>query len=204
MSIAIVDYGMGNTGSILNMCKYLGMQAVISSDPAEVARANKVILPGVGAFDQAVHHLKERGLFEAIDQMVRIHKVPVLGICLGMQLMARGSEEGNLPGFGWIDADVKKFSFNGEVRPRIPHTGWNSVTVINHSVLTEKVNGSSKFYFVHSYYVTCDSEKDSIARTTYGFTFDSIIGRNNIFGCQFHPEKSHRYGMQLLENFSKA
>jgi|SRR4030095_3054805 len=198
--ITIVDYGLGNLGSVLNMMKKIGAQAQITSDLDTLSRAKKILLPGVGAFDAAMEELSGSELRKILDQKATVEKVPVLGICLGMQLLTRGSEEGQLQGLNWIPAFTYKFPAS---HLKVPHMGWNYVKLSTPSPLTENFDKEFRFYFVHSYYVKADSEQNSILCTNYGVTFDSGIQRDNIFGAQFHPEKSHRFGMQLFKNFAK-
>jgi glutamine amidotransferase len=199
--IVIVDYGMGNLGSIDNMFKKIGVKAIISGDPEVIATAPKLLLPGVGSFDRAMERIHELGLKSVLDEQVLVSKKPLLGICLGMQLLTRGSEEGRLPGFGWIAADTIRFS--NSIDLKVPHMGWNFVHPASPSSLTSNLPADSRFYFVHSYRVHVDNEKDSILKCNYGIEFDAAIQRDNIFGAQFHPEKSHKYGMKLLENYAK-
>lgn len=198
--IVIVDYGMGNLGSILNIFKRIGVQACIESDPERIAKASKIVLPGVGAFNAAMERLASTpGLREVLDNKALVEGAPVLGICLGMQLLTRGSEEGDLPGLGWIAGSAKRFPKNAGLK--VPHMGWNAVKPSTPSPLTIELGDEPRFYFVHSYFVQVDDPKHSLLTTSYGLTFDSGIGRDNIFGLQFHPEKSHRFGMQILSNF---
>lgn len=201
--VTIIDYGLGNLGSILNMFKKIGAKATISSNIDEIDKAQKILLPGVGAFDAAMSKIDAAGLRAVLDKKALQDKVPVLGICLGMQLLTDGSEEGALPGLGWIPADTKKFEFAKEQKLKVPHMGWNLVTKHQESQLTEGFIGEYRFYFVHSYYVRVKNESNSILKTTYGIEFDSAIQHNNIYGAQFHPEKSHKFGMKLLANFAK-
>lgn len=198
--ITIVNYGMGNLGSVLNMLKKIGTAAQLANTPEELVSASKILLPGVGAFDQAMKRINESGFREVLDRKAMVEKVPVLGICLGMQLLTRGSEEGQLPGLGWVAADTIRFPKQEGLR--VPHMGWNVVTPTTPSTLTQNLPEESRFYFVHSYYVKADKPENSILKCHYGVTFDAAIQRENIFGAQFHPEKSHKFGMQLLENFS--
>jgi glutamine amidotransferase len=201
--ITIIDYGMGNIGSIFNMLKKIGVKSQIASEPEEIAKAPKIILPGVGHFDRAMERIGQSGLREILDQKALKEKVPVLGICLGMQLLTKRSEEGQLPGLGWIPAKTVRFRFSEESPLKIPHMGWNLVKLSTLSPLTEDFEPEHRFYFVHSYHVQVEDEKYSILKTEHGYSFDSAIQNDNIFGVQFHPEKSHRFGMRLLENFSK-
>jgi glutamine amidotransferase len=199
--IIIVDYGMGNIGSVLNMFKHIGVEAEITADLQQIADAEKLLLPGVGAFDHAMRRIIDTGFKEVLDKKALVDKVPILGICLGMQLLTRGSEEGNLPGLGWISADTIKFPPIPGLK--VPHMGWNLVKPITPCVLTDGLREESRYYFVHSYHVKVDSEENSVLRTTHGVEFDSAIHADNIYGTQFHPEKSHKFGMELLKNFSQ-
>lgn len=197
--IVIVDYGMGNLGSIENMLKKIGVQPIVSNDPELIASASKLILPGVGSFDKAMERINSSNLLQVLDQHALVEKKPILGICLGMQLLTRKSEEGKLPGLGWIEADTLRFPVINQLK--IPHMGWNEVKLNYDSPLTNNLPLKSKFYFVHSYRVRVDYENLSILKCQYGIEFDAAIQHENIFGAQFHPEKSHRYGMQFLRNF---
>jgi glutamine amidotransferase len=201
--IVIVDYGMGNVGSIQNMLRRLGFPSCVSSTADVIAGAEKLILPGVGAFDSGMRSIAEKGLREVLDSKALVEKVPVLGICLGAQLLTRSSEEGVLPGLGWIPARTIRFSFPEAAGRKVPHMGWNEVMVRGSSPLTDNLAVGTRYYFVHSYYVRTDEESNSLLKTTYGVEFDSGIRRDNIYGVQFHPEKSHKFGMKLLENFAK-
>jgi imidazole glycerol-phosphate synthase subunit HisH len=202
MNIAIVDYGMGNPGSTLNMLNYLGIEGVITNNPKEINVAKKIILPGVGAFDNGITNLKSSGLYEVLEIKVLRDKVPILGICLGMQLMTLGSEEGTLNGFGWIDAHARRFILNKTNNIKVPHIGWNRISAVNGHPLTGELDEQSKFYFVHSYHVSCNHPENVIATTSYGITFDSMFAKENVYGCQFHPEKSHKHGMKIFQNFN--
>lgn len=202
MDIVIVDYGMGNLGSIANMLKKVGAPAIISSDPDMIARADKLILPGVGAFDSGMKNLSERGLIQVLNEQVLEQKKMVLGLCLGMQLLTRRSEEGVLPGLGWIDAETVRFTFEGTNQHlKVPHMGWNTLAVSQPQPLFADLEVENRFYFVHSYYVVCADPDNVSAQTNYGFDFSSAIVKDNIWGVQFHPEKSHKFGMKLFENF---
>jgi len=201
--IVIVDYKMGNSGSILNMFKRIGVEAIISSNVSDIEGADKLILPGVGAFDNGIKNLKDSGLIPVLEKKVIKRKAPILGICLGMQLLTLRSEEGCLSGLGWVDAETVRFRFTeNQASLRIPHMGWNTVNLMRYNVLFENLhNKDARFYFAHSYNVRCNNEKDVLSTTHYGHDFVSSIQKGNIFGVQFHPEKSHRFGMQLLKNF---
>jgi imidazole glycerol-phosphate synthase subunit HisH len=202
--IVIVDYGMGNIGSILNMLKRVGAQAKISSAVEDIAAAGKLILPGVGAFDTGMQNLCASGLVEVLNDKVLTQQTPTLGICLGMQLLTRRSEEGKLPGLGWIDGETVRFRFDETQQDlKIPHMGWNTVTVRREDALFRGLDDDPRFYFVHSYHVVCANEDDVIGSTHRGYDFVSAVRRGNVMGTQFHPEKSHRFGMKLLQNFAE-
>jgi glutamine amidotransferase len=196
--IGIVDYGVGNLGSVQNMLRRIGYHAAIVSSADELKACDKLILPGVGAFDRAIDRLGASGLRGPLDEMALERKMPILGICLGMQLLTKGSEEGDQPGLGYIAAEAKRFP-HGALK--VPHMGWNRVSIPNPSPLTEHFDGETRFYFVHSYYVTVDDQADSMLKCDYGVRFDAGIMRGNIFGAQFHPEKSHRFGKALFTAF---
>jgi imidazole glycerol-phosphate synthase subunit HisH len=197
----IVDYGCGNLSSIANMIRKIGGKAVITSDPAEIAAAEKIILPGIGAFDTGMSRLNEMGFAGILNNKALKEKVPVLGICLGMQLMTRGSEEGVLKGLSWFDADTLKFNFESAPQLKVPLMGWKYVQQKKASRLLDGMYETPKFYFVHSYYVRCNNEADILATTMYGSEYTSAFEKDNLFGVQFHPEKSHKYGMKILQNF---
>jgi len=202
--IAIVDYGMGNLGSIANMLKKVGVESTITSDPLVIEAAEKLILPGVGAFDFGMKNIAQRQLVDSLNVQVTQRKKPILGLCLGMQLFTRGSEEGRLRGLGWLDAETVRFKF-GAADPhlKIPHMGWNTLHIKrSHPLLTDLVT-EARFYFVHSYYVVCSNNDNVLATTCYGYDFPSMVAQDNILGAQFHPEKSHKFGMKLLKNFAE-
>ena len=198
--ITIVDYGMGNLGSIRSMLRRIGVRSTITGDPDQIALAEKVLLPGVGRFDAAMRQIDERGIREVLDRKAIQERVPTLGICLGMQLITRGSEEGDVTGLGWVDAAACRFPPDG--RLKVPHMGWNVVRPTRPSALTAGLPEESRFYFVHSYFVQTDRPADTVLTAEYGVTFAAAVEADNIFGAQFHPEKSHRFGMQLLANFA--
>jgi glutamine amidotransferase len=191
---------MGNLGSILNMLSRIGVHAVSSSRPEVIEAADKLILPGVGAFDTAIANIENGGLREPLNKKVLRDGVPVLGICLGMQLFTRRSEEGKLPGLGWIKGDTVKFLPRPNIR--LPHMGWNSLEVNKHEhPLYCNMYEEPRFYFVHSYHVVCDDVDDVLATSEYGYRFAASCGRGNIQAVQFHPEKSHKFGIRILTNF---
>lgn len=194
---------MGNLGSVKNMFKRVGAKAIISSNIDEIESANKLLLPGVGAFDAAVKALSKRGLIELIKHKAEKEKIPILGICLGMQLLTDKSEEGKLPGLGLIPGSTIKFKATSDDSYKVPHMGWNDVAMNNESSLTMDLSDDSRFYFVHSYFVKVENQANSILKTKYGTEFDSGIQKENIMGVQFHPEKSHKFGMKIFENFAK-
>lgn len=199
--ITIVDYGMGNMGSMLNMFTRIGVKACIQSDPDLLLGAQKLVLPGVGAFDAAMRRINgSLGMREVLEHKAMVEKVPVLGVCLGMQLLTNSSEEGELRGLGWIPGLTTRFPRQGGLK--VPHMGWNIARPVPRSRLTMDVGNEPRYYFVHSYCVHVNDPAHSLMRTHYGIDFDSAIGRDNIFGVQFHPEKSHRFGMRILGNFA--
>jgi glutamine amidotransferase len=199
--IVIVNYGLGNLGSIQNMFKKIGVESMVSSEHDIIQNADKLVLPGVGNFGKGMQELEKSGLKDILNKKVLNEKTPILGICLGMQLMTDESEESELKGLGWLPAKTLKFNFKS-IDMKVPHMGWNTVEVSNENKLIEKSSEEIRYYFVHSYYVKVSDEKHSIARTKYGMTFDSAFNKDNIYGVQFHPEKSHKFGMRLLSNFS--
>ncbi len=203
--ITIVDTGLANAGSVRSMLHRIGAVAEISADPAAISVADKLILPGVGAFDRGMQRLAELDLVGVLAERVHERRVPILGICLGMQLLTRGSEEGEMPGLGWIDADTVRFRPPPSGEPlRLPHMGWSEVVPRRPDGLLRSVEGELRFYHIHSYHVVCDHEADVLATTTYGYEFASAIQQENILGVQFHPEKSHRFGMAFLRRFAEV
>lgn len=199
--ITIIDYGMGNLNSVKRKLGRLGIDALISSLPLGISIADKLILPGVGHFQKAVENIKESRLWEALNEAVLIKKTPILGICLGMQLMAKHSEEGDIDGFGWIDAEVVKFRVKDFLTHKVPHTGWNQIIKLKESPLMKDIPDLSEFYFVHSYHFRCNNPSDILNETEYEYKFTSAVEKENIFGVQYHPEKSHDIGEKLLKNF---
>jgi len=200
--IAIIDYGLGNLGSISNMLKKIGAECVITSDKNTINKASKLILPGVGAFDNGISNLDNLGLIDVLAEKVVGEGYPILGICLGMQLLTKQSEEGTQSGLGFVDAETVKFEFPDSIaKLKVPHMGWNTVEQRKESKLFKDMFEENRFYFVHSYHVVCANVSDILTTTVYGIEFVSSFEKNNIYGSQFHPEKSHKFGMQLLKNF---
>jgi glutamine amidotransferase len=202
-AIVIVDYGVGNLGALSNMLEFLGYDCEISRDATRIATARKLILPGVGAFDHAMGNLRQSGLIPALEEAALKRKVPVLGVCLGMQLLGQGSEEGNLPGLGWIKATARKIEPSRESKLKVPHMGWSDLAVVRASPLFAKAPLDSRFYFAHSYHVVCDHSEDMLAVANYGTQICCAVNSGNIFGVQFHPEKSHKFGMAILKAFAE-
>jgi glutamine amidotransferase len=196
--IAIVDYGLGNIRAFANLYKRLNIEHLIADKPEHLEKADKIILPGVGAFDYAMTLLNRSGLRQVLEEMVLGKQTPVLGICVGMQIMAASSEEGVLEGLNWIPARVLKFPDN--VQP-LPHMGWNNIVIEQQDPILSGLDQTSRFYFLHSYYFKCDKES-SLASTSYTINFTSIARRGNVYGVQFHPEKSHGSGITILKNFA--
>jgi glutamine amidotransferase len=198
--ISIVDYGSGNISAILNIYNRLGIQVSVASTPADLNAAEKIILPGVGAFDQAMRCLEQSGMKDVLNDLVIHKRTPILGVCVGMQIMAHRSEEGELRGLGWIDGEVQKFAVS-EIT-HVPHMGWNDVVPSKCSSLFAGLEKDAVFYFLHSYYFRCSNSDNVLALTEYGSAFASAINLGHIFGVQFHPEKSHQWGIKLLKNFA--
>lgn len=201
--ITIVNYGLGNVRAIANVYKKLNIAVGIASEPGDIEKADKLILPGVGAFDFAMQRLEQSGLRPVLEDRVWHGNIAVLGICVGMQMLARSSEEGTLPGLRWIDADVKKFDFSESRQTAwVPHMGWNDVRALKPNGLFHELGVGARFYFLHSYYMRCKAEY-ALAVTDYGGEFACAVNSGNIYGVQFHPEKSHQWGVQLLKNFAE-
>jgi glutamine amidotransferase len=200
--ITIIDYRTGNLNSIRNMLKKIGAPSAVATSPDDVLRAGKLIIPGVGAFDAGMSRLEESGLIPSLNEAVRERHTPILGVCLGMQLLTTGSTEGTLAGLGWIDADTVRFDQTKDPGLKVPHMGWNVASPAKPSPLLQDMPDEARFYFVHSYYVRCHNAEDRLLSVTHGATtFDAAIEHGHIRGVQFHPEKSHRFGMWLLRNF---
>ena len=199
--IGIIDYGMGNVGSIANMLKRIGAASQISRDPATLEACERLVLPGVGAFDAAMAQLDDLKLIGPLNDLVLEAKRPILGICLGMQLMTRRSEEGKRQGLGWLPGETIRFQNGGNSELKIPNMGWRNTRPIGETPIFVTPMDERRFYFVHSYHVCCDEEVDEAAAATHGIEFVAAFSRDNVHGVQFHPEKSHRYGKQLLTDF---
>ena len=199
--VTILNYGVGNLSSIKNMLKKIGVESIITDDAKIVSEASKLILPGVGSYDYCVTKINESNFRDTLVEKVLQQKVPILGICLGLQLMGKSSQEGKLNGLGWIDASCVKFQFENNSSFKIPHMGWNDVRQTKESKLLSKMYEDPRFYFVHSYHLQCNDPKDILLTANYGYDFTCAIEQENIYGVQFHPEKSHKYGMKLIENF---
>ena len=204
MKTVIIDFGVGNLKSIQHKLKRIDVQANISSEPKEVENADILILPGVGHFSAGMKNLSDYGLIPILNKVVIEEKKPIFGICLGMQLFTSWSEEGNVRGLGWVDAVTKKFNFKDiEKDLKVPHVGWNTIKKFKENQLFDGIGKDQKFYFVHSYYVECNNVDNVLSETEYGINFVSSLQNNNIFGTQFHPEKSNVEGMQIFYNFIK-
>jgi imidazole glycerol-phosphate synthase subunit HisH len=201
--VTIVDYGVGNIFAFQNVYKRLNISTRIAKSVKDLDDVKKLILPGVGSFDYAMSQLNSSGMRERLDELVIAQKTPVIGICVGMQMMGNKSDEGNLEGLKWIDADIKKFDDSRIMqRTKLPHMGWNDVTPTSNHSLFKGLEKEAVFYFLHSFYFECNSIEDSIATSDYGIEFTSAANHNNVYGIQFHPEKSHQYGEKLLQNFA--
>ena len=202
--ISIIDYGLGNILAFVNIYKKLNISAGIVTTSEQLKTAEKIILPGVGSFDWAMTRLKDSGMRDTLDHLVLEKKVPVLGICVGMQMMANRSDEGEMEGLGWIDAEVKKFDETNFIQAtHLPHMGWNDVTPVKTSCLFSQLENDARFYFLHTYYLSHKTQEQVLAQTDYSGLFTSSVHRENVYGVQFHPEKSHRWGVQLLKNFAE-
>ena len=196
----IIDYGLGNLGSIYNMLDVIGEDSIISDNPQKLHECDRLILPGVGSFDAGMKNLEEKSLINCLKKEVSEGK-SILGICLGMQLLGRKSEEGSSLGLGFIPFDTVKFSFDKTLKLKIPHMGWDIVTFTQENKLLSEIDGRQRYYFVHSYHAKCDSERNVLMRCEYGYEFAASVVNEYVYGVQFHPEKSHDFGMRLLKNF---
>lgn len=201
MKIVIVDYGMGNIHSVARKMKLLGYTYCISARAEDILSADRIILPGVGHFGKAMNNLEELQLIESLNEAVLVKKIPILGICLGMQLMARSSEEGKSIGLGWFDAEVVPFSVSDTFKFKVPHTGWNTAIKQKESSIHVGLSDEESFYFVHAYHFQCGEKSDILHTTIYDYEFTSAVEKENILGVQYHPEKSHESGLALLRNF---
>lgn len=201
--ITIINYGVGNINAFVNIYHKLGIDVTVATTAKEVACASKLILPGVGHFDFAMDRFTKSGMREVATKQIKENGIPVIGICVGMQMLANSSTEGLLPGLGWIDAEVKKLDVEHlHHSTRLPHMGWNDIIAEKSNPLLYNLENEARFYFLHSYYFSCNNEADSIAMSEYGLQFTCAVSHANIFGVQFHPEKSHHFGIQLLKNFA--
>ncbi len=202
--ITLIDYGVGNIFAFQNVYKRLNIPTKIAKTSYDLLDAEKLILPGVGSFDYAMFQLNNSGMREKLDELVIEQHVPIIGICVGMQMMGNRSDEGNTQGLKWIDADILKFDESLiKHRTKLPHMGWNDVNPVNRNLLFEGLEEDAIFYFLHSFYFKCNNPNESIANSDYGITFTSAVNKGNIFGIQFHPEKSHQFGEKLLHNFAR-
>jgi glutamine amidotransferase len=201
-NVAVVDYGVNNVGSVVNMLRRLDVVAAVAPEPRALLTAGAIVLPGIGAFDSGVRALRDAGLFDALVERANAG-VPILGICLGMQLLTKGSEEGSLPGLGLIAATTRRLR-PGQPGLRIPHMGWNETECVDEGLFRGFDGETPRFYYVHSYHVVCEDERDVAARCSHGETFTAALHRGRVFGTQFHPEKSHRFGKQVLANFLQS
>lgn len=202
--ITIIDYQVGNLTSIKNMLKKIGSDSIITSDTEQIANGEKFILPGVGSFEYGIEKLKNMSFFQELEKKILVEKKPILGVCLGAQLLFQNSEEGNNPkGLCWLEGEVVKFNITKmEKKQNVPHMGWNTVESQKRSVLLNNFEANARFYFVHSYHIICRNREDELLKTYYGYPFVSAVERENIIGVQFHPEKSHRFGLELYKNFA--
>lgn len=201
--ITIVDYGLGNIAAFATVYAKANITVSVAKTANDLEQASKLILPGVGHFDHAMRRLQQSGMRDTLDRMVLHDKVPVIGVCVGMQMLARSSEEGELPGLGWVDADVRSFrSSEGTKGMSIPHMGWNDVKPVSENPLFAELQADARFYFLHSFFMECDRRENVLAVCNYGADFACAVRSSNIYGVQFHPEKSHRFGDRLLRNFA--
>lgn len=199
--IVVIDYQMGNPGSIINMLKRIGVKAELSNNVDVIQNAEKLILPGVGSFDEGMRKLQSLGLVSVLNEAVLKHRKPILGICLGMQLMGVASDEGSLPGLSWLKFRNIKFKLDESNTLKVPHMGWNTVTINKEHPVLRDSDDQPRYYFVHSYHAVCENKQDILLESDYGYTFVAAVANENVCGVQFHPEKSHRFGMKLLKNY---
>lgn len=198
--VAIINYDLGNLASIKNMFKKIGVDSIITNNPREINKADRLLLPGVGHFAKGMENLKNSGLIPVMEECIFEKQKPILGICLGMQLMTLSSEEGSCEGLGWVDAYTRKFSFENS-QYKVPHMGWSEVTYKNEFIASQLYE-KPRYYFVHSYHVICNNQENVLITCDYGITFHCGIQKGNIYGVQFHPEKSHKHGLILLSTFN--
>lgn len=199
-----MDYGLGNVLAFANMYKRMNVDFSVAKTAEDLHGARHLILPGVGSFDHAMNKLNDSGMRESLDKLVLDHKIPIIGVCVGMQILANSSEEGELPGLGWIDGVVRKMDIsNLHQKTKLPHMGWNNIYPTRSSPLLQGLEENAMFYFLHSYYLECKEQEHVLASAVYGDSFCCLVNSRNIYGAQFHPEKSHHYGVQLLKNFSE-
>ncbi|HOJ19251.1 MAG TPA: imidazole glycerol phosphate synthase subunit HisH [Ignavibacteriaceae bacterium] len=199
--LVIIDYGLGNLRSVFKKFKELDVTSIISSDIKVIQAADKFVLPGVGHFKYGMENLKKLNIIDILNEKVITQKTPIFGICLGTQLFSKHSEEGDCEGLGWIDSEVVRFNVSDRIKYKVPHMGWNNISILNGNILNTNINEEENFYFVHSYHLICEDQSDIWMTTKYDYEFVSAISRDNIFGTQFHPEKSQDAGLQLLKNF---
>jgi glutamine amidotransferase len=199
--VAVIDYGIGNTGSICKMIEKLGYETCVTNNELEIRKSERIVLPGVGSFDNAAKKLHETGLISLLSELALQSNKPFLGICLGMQLLFKSSDEGIENGLGWLDGRVIKFDHTKMTSEKIPHMGWNTVNFNPESPLFKDINNDIRFYFTHSFHVANVNESEIIGMTNFGYDFICAVQKNNIFGVQFHPEKSHKFGLQLMQKF---
>ena len=202
--ISILEYGSGNITAIKNIYERLDIPCEFISSSVDIEKAERIILPGVGAFDETISTLRSKGIVDVLNRRVEKGDLPILGICVGMQMLGNRSEEGTLPGLGWIPGEVKKFDKNLiQGKPKLPHLGWNSISIVKECPLFKGIDEETGFYFVHSFYFKCKDAENVLTTTDYGITFHSAIAKGNVYGVQFHPEKSHDNGIRLLSNFAE-
>lgn len=203
--ITIIDYGVGNVLAFVNVYNRLNIPVTVAKSADNLRNASRLILPGVGSFDHAMQQFDQSGMRQLVEQLVMRDKLPIIGICVGMQMLAKSSDEGNLPGLGWIDGKVKKFDLSAmPPDTNLPHMGWNDVAPVAEGGLFKGMEKDSRFYFLHSFYFECHQQSNVLAVSDYGGNFSCAVQRDNVFGVQFHPEKSHHFGSQLLKNFSEV
>lgn len=203
--ITIIDYGLGNVLAFVNVYNRLNVPVTVAKCADDLRNASRLILPGVGSFDHAMQQLDQSGMRQLVEQLAMRDKLPVLGICVGMQMLAKSSDEGKLPGLGWIDGTVKKFDLSAMPSDtNLPHMGWNDVAPVAEGGLFKGIEKDSRFYFLHSFYFECHQQSNVLAVSDYGGNFSCAVQQDNVFGVQFHPEKSHHFGSRLLKNFSEV